>query len=285
MDSIVLYQLLALFFIYAFLGWCSEVSYHALITGTFVNRGFLSGPICPIYGIGIVGVVFLLEAVKTNTLLLFFASLILTTFLEFLTGFLLEKLFHARWWDYTGEPFHFGPYICLKFSLIWGFACVFVVKLLHPFILLCIGVIPLFLGKVILALFSAALVADLYVTITTVTNIFLRLERLERLSSEIQMISDRIGERISDSTLEVIARERQGKELLEDYKDALDKRLEESIELLTQRLEDHMAEFHQKISENSLGHRRILKAFPKLLPWKHRGFLDAIREANHKRKQ
>lgn len=279
MDSILLFELLALFFIYAFLGWCSEVSYHALVTGTFVNRGFLNGPICPIYGIGVLGVVFLLDAVKDSTLLLFFAALILTSILEFLTGFLLEKLFHARWWDYTNEPFHLGPYICLKFSLIWGFACVFVVKLLHPFILLCIGLLPLILGKVLLAIASAALFADLYVTITTITHIFHRLEHLEKLATEIQNISDRIGERISDSTLEVLEKKRQGKERFEEYIDALDKRLEESKELLTKRLEDSIVEFHQKLSENSLGHRRILKAFPQLIPWKNRGILDAIREA------
>lgn len=284
MDNMLLYQLLSLFFVYAFLGWCAEVSYHALITGTFVNRGFLNGPICPIYGIGILGVVFLLEAVKDHTLLLFFASLLLTSFLELLTGFLLEKLFHARWWDYTSEPFHFGPYICLKFSLIWGFACVFVVELLHPFILLCIGALPLVLGKILLAFFFGAMVADVYVTFTTVTNIFRRLEHLEKLAAEIQTISDRIGERISDSTLEVIEKQRQGIELFSEYKDSLDKRLEESKEHLTQRLEDYIAEFHQKLSENSLAHRRILRAFPALHPRKHRGILDAVRDAINNRK-
>lgn len=284
MDNIVFYQILSLFFTYAFLGWCAEVSYHALITGSFVNRGFLNGPLCPIYGIGILGVVFLLEPFKENTLLLFFTSLILTSFLELLTGFFLEKLFHARWWDYSNEHFHFGPYVCLKFSLIWGFACVFVLEFLHPSILTIIAFVPLIIGKILLALLSAALITDLYVTITTVTNIFRRLEHLELLASEIQTISDRIGERISDSTLEVIEKQRQGKERLVEYKETLDKRLEESKEHLAVRLETYKAEFHEKLSQNPISHRRIIKAFPHLLPRKNQGVFDAVRERINNRK-
>jgi uncharacterized membrane protein len=280
----LLYQLLSLFFIYAFLGWWSEVSYHALVTGTFVNRGFLNGPLCPIYGVGVLGVVFLLAPLKDHTLLLFFASLCLTSFLELLTGFFLEKLFHARWWDYSNEPFHFGPYICLKFSLIWGFACVFVVEILHPFILACIELLPLLVGKLLLSTLSAAFMADLYVTIATVTHIFRRLERLEKLAKEIQNISDRIGERISDSTLEVIEKQRQGKDLLEEYKDSLDKRLEESKEHLSARLEAYKLEFHEKLSDTPVIQRRIIKAFPHLHPRKHQSILDAIRERIHTRK-
>ena len=285
MDSILLYEILSLFFIYSFIGWCAEVSYHALVTGTFVNRGFLNGPFCPIYGIGVLGVIFLLEPVKQNLFLLFLCALLLTSFLEFLTGFILEKLFHARWWDYTDEPFHLGPYVCLKFSLIWGFACVFILEILHPSILLLNSLLPNILGKILLALLTAAMAADLYVTIATVTHIFRRLERLDKLAAEIQLISDRIGERISDSTLEVLQKQQQGRERISEYKEYWDKRLEGPKEQLIQRLEDYKLEFQQKLSENSLGHRRIIKAFPHLHPRKHRKVLDALRQVINHRKQ
>ncbi|MFQ9473221.1 MAG: putative ABC transporter permease [Oscillospiraceae bacterium] len=127
-----MYHLLWIFFIYAFLGWCTEVSYAALKTGRFVNRGFLNGPVCPVYGFGVVIVLWVLEPLRGNLLLLFLGSVALTSLLEWLTGFVLERLFHQRWWDYSQEPFNLGGYICLRFSIAWGLACLFVVKLLHP---------------------------------------------------------------------------------------------------------------------------------------------------------
>ena len=99
-----MYHLLWIFFIYAFLGWCTEVSYAALKTGRFVNRGFLNGPVCPVYGFGVVIVLWVLEPLRGNLLLLFLGSVALTSLLEWLTGFVLERLFHQRWWDYSQEP-------------------------------------------------------------------------------------------------------------------------------------------------------------------------------------
>ena len=101
-----MYPLLWLFFIYAFLGWCTEVSYAALKSGRFVNRGFLNGPVCPVYGFGMVIVLWVLEPLRGNLLLLFLGSVALTSLLEWLTGFALERLFHQRWWDYSQEPFN-----------------------------------------------------------------------------------------------------------------------------------------------------------------------------------
>ena len=157
----MLYHALWVFFIYAFLGWCTEVSYAATKTGKFVNRGFLNGPWCPIYGFGVVIVLAFLEPLKDNLFLLFLGSVVLTSALEWLTGFLLEKLFAQRWWDYSNEPFNLSGYICLRFSLAWGFACLFVVKLLHPTVLLFIRLIPHLVGLVLLGILMVVMAIDL----------------------------------------------------------------------------------------------------------------------------
>ena len=86
-----MYLLLWIFFVYAFLGWCTEVSFAALTSGRFVNRGFLNGPVCPIYGVGVVIVLFFLDPLRGNTFLLFLGSVLLTSLLEWVTGFVLEK--------------------------------------------------------------------------------------------------------------------------------------------------------------------------------------------------
>ena len=85
------YELLWIFIIYAFIGWCTEVSYAAVNRGIFVNRGFLNGPYCPIYGCGVVIVVAVLTPLKENLFFLFVGSFLLTSILEYITGFVLEK--------------------------------------------------------------------------------------------------------------------------------------------------------------------------------------------------
>ncbi|MBU5455114.1 putative ABC transporter permease, partial [Caproiciproducens sp. MSJ-32] len=147
-----LYDLILLFFIYSFLGWCLEVSYAAIKTGKFVNRGFLYGTVCPIYGLGALIVIISLNPIKNNILLLFLASILLTSFLEFLAGFLLEKIFQNKWWDYSDLPYNLKGYICLKFSIYWGIACIFIIKFIQPFIYTLINAIPIILGKIIIML-------------------------------------------------------------------------------------------------------------------------------------
>ena len=112
------YQLLWYFFIYAFLGWCLEVVFCTVNSGQWVNRGFLNGPVCPIYGVGMCIVLLALEPLVNNTLLLFLGSMVLTSALELATGFVLKKAFRTSWWDYSDH----ARLACLCFSL-WNLNC------------------------------------------------------------------------------------------------------------------------------------------------------------------
>lgn len=280
-----IYETLFLFFIYAFLGWCAEVSFHAVVTGKFINRGFLNGLICPVYGIGALLVLFLLEPFQDNIFLLFLSSLVLTSVLEFLVGFLMEKLFHARWWDYSEEPFHLGPYICLKFSLMWGFACVFVVKFLHPLVLRGIAILPQPLGIAMLTVFSLVFIVDLFLTVIAVNKFFQQLKHLDGLASEIHNISDWLGIRISDSALDLLKKQQNGKARLIEYKEQLDQKVEEQVEQMSKKLEKYKEDFQNKLSSNIPVHRRILKAYPRLSSQKHQKVLDIIRETINKLKK
>ena len=128
------YDLLWYFTIYSFLGWCSEVIFATVTTGKFVNRGFLNGPVCPIYGFGMIIVLFTLSPLADNLLLLYIGGVILPSVLELAGGWALYKLYHTRWWDYSDFPFNIGGYICLEFSLLWGVGTVVVMKAVHPVI-------------------------------------------------------------------------------------------------------------------------------------------------------
>ncbi len=189
-----MYVYLCYFLIYSFLGWCIEVCYAALNTKKFINRGFLNGPYCPIYGAGAVAVMYFICPFKKNLLVLFAVSVILTSAIELFTGFGLEKAFHYRWWDYSEVPFNLGGYICLKFSIIWGFACVFVIEIIHPVVKDIVSWVPIIAGEIFVSILFLLMAADLIVTVKTVLKLNTRMEKLQVLADDIHKFSDEAGE-------------------------------------------------------------------------------------------
>ena len=126
------------FFLYGFIGWGVEVVYAAVKTHKLVNRGFLCGPICPIYGFGMVGLIYSVSLIpmpdsgSMSAVAIFFIGMILTTAIELVGGWALFKIYHIRWWDYSNMKFNLGGYICPQFSLLWGLGSVLMIKVVHP---------------------------------------------------------------------------------------------------------------------------------------------------------
>lgn len=291
----MLYHALWVFFIYAFLGWCTEVSYAATKTGKFVNRGFLNGPWCPIYGFGVVIVLAFLEPLKDNLFLLFLGSVVLTSALEWLTGFLLEKLFAQRWWDYSNEPFNLSGYICLRFSLAWGFACLFVVKLLHPTVLLFIRLIPHLVGLVLLGILMVVMVIDLAATVSAIAKLNRRLALIDELAGRIREASNDFGEDLAERVLDAAEKGADWREDLEELSDRLAQRREELSDDLDELKDDFQARLDARKAQNrqqlqewkdsvqalmdkeSFGQKRLLKAFPSLRSLQHRAAMERLR--------
>ena len=285
------------FFIYAFLGWCTEVCFVALKTGTFVNRGFLNGPVCPIYGFGALVVLTALEPLRDHLLLLFLGSMALTSLLEYLTGLLLEKLFYQRWWDYSDEPFNLGGYICLRFSVGWGLACLFAVKILHPSVLLLIGFIPRTLGWVLLALFGASMAADLTATVRTIAKINRRLGQIDELAAKIRSASNDLGENLADRVLDAAEKGADLREVLDGWADDMAQRRDELDQLkddLSQRsaaarsalrgqLEEWKNSLQTLLDKEAFGQRRLLRAFPKMRSTDHKSALERLRRRMERR--
>ncbi|EOM7054304.1 putative ABC transporter permease [Enterococcus faecalis] len=124
-------QVILLFFIYSFIGWLWETVYCSLKAKKFVYRGFLVGPYCPIYGFGVLSVLYFVEPFENNLLVLYVGSAVLVTILEYVTSYGLEKLFHASWWDYHDVPFNLNGRVALPVSLFWGLGCVLIVKVIQ----------------------------------------------------------------------------------------------------------------------------------------------------------
>ncbi len=153
------------FIIYSFLGWCSETLYALYETKNFINRGFLYGPFCPLYGIGVTAMLFLLNPLKHNAILFFLGAVILTSTIEYFTGYLLEIIFNRNWWDYSSDFLNIHGRVCIPFSLIWGLASIFLIRYLHPLIANAVYNISYQYKVIILILFFSYFLVDLILTL------------------------------------------------------------------------------------------------------------------------
>lgn len=130
---ISVFRYILIFFFYSAAGWAVESLYCSIGEKRIINRGFLTGPMCPIYGTGaLVMTVCLYNPFSDKPLMVFLLGMILCDIVEYLTSVLMETLFHARWWDYTYEFMNIKGRICLKHTLFWGIASVAFVYVLHP---------------------------------------------------------------------------------------------------------------------------------------------------------
>ena len=272
-------ELVLLFFVYGFLGWCTEVAFAAFKSGRFVNRVFLNGPICPIYGFGLIGVVLLLAPLKGNLWLLFVGSCVITTLIELVTGFQLEKLFHAKWWDYSGMPLNIGGYVCLLFSLIWGVACMAIVLWVHPPIYGLVHRLPKMLTRILDGLFLAMLAVDLAATVATIRKLSRRLARITLLADEIHTLSDELGGNIAEKALAAKQKIETEQAKLEQGVERFEERKEQSRVQREQRLAELRAKVDAALSERGFGHRRLLEAFPNLKSHRNPESLRRLREA------
>ena len=285
-QNIILY-----FFIYGFLGWCTEVAYAAVKERKFVNRGFLNGPICPIYGVGVVIVVQLLDPYAHQLGLLYLLSSVLTTTLEWLTGIALDKLFHHKWWDYSEMPLNIGGYVCLLFSLVWGAACVVIMKIVHPMTEKLTELVPFPLGLTLCVLFIIVLAVDIAVTSAGILKLNKRLEAMEKIAMELHEISDKMGINIHENVMDAVEKlerlEDRKEEFLEKYGEFSDLKedLKEDIRGdMRMRREELKKRYEELAAASTHVSRRLAKAFPKMESRKHREILNELRERMEKRK-
>lgn len=259
------YQMLWYFLIYSFLGWVIEVIFHAVVLGKILNRGFLNGPVCPIYGFGVISVFALAaftgysqEALDTVPIwLMFVGGSLLATGVELIGGFILDMCFHARWWDYSDKPFNLHGYICLEFSLLWGLSIAFVLRVIHPHIhATTVGLIPEGIGYPILAVIYLVYLIDVVVTVLTVTRLNRYLRELDDLQKKLRVVSNTLTDAIGTGTyvtMNTIDRSREKADLAS-------KRLRESVSNAGTQLESSVRTLQQGIGSAMESGREYLDA-------------------------
>ncbi|MCB2291255.1 putative ABC transporter permease [Clostridium sp. CS001] len=173
------------FIIYSFMGWCIETVYATINKREFVNRGFLHGPFCPIYGFGTLSIIVLLKSIESNYVFLFLGSVLLTSTIEYVTGLILENLFNSTWWDYSDKPYNLHGRICLSFSIIWGFISIFILKIVHPYVVYTVNLIPTRPSIIILCAIFMYLFIDFTVTVITVLKLRTLLTQINNVHLEL----------------------------------------------------------------------------------------------------
>lgn len=238
------------FIAYSVIGWAYESTICSIDEKKLINRGFLNGPLCPVYGCGALVVVFFLNNKTDDIFILFMSGAILTCIVEYITSYALEKLFHARWWDYSDKKFNLNGRICLLGAVVFGILTVLVIKFIHPFIY---GIIsdfsPITLYITSFVIFII-LISDI---IFTVYHILLLNGRLAEIQAKIS-----------------------------DYKEEQKLLEEKARKSFSQWLEAHrdpIEKGKQKIGKiKRFQYKRIFKAFPKLNYTKNKEAFQHIKE-------
>lgn len=201
------------FILYSVGGWIMETLLYMVVQRRVVKRGFLFGPLCPIYGVGAILATLTLYDRIDNIFLLFFIGMVMCTALEYVTHYVLEKLFHTTWWDYSNKRFNIKGRICLKNSLMFGVGIVLIVRVLQPAIVYVTEKIPdtaiLWTSFVIYSI----LLIDLATTVSGLKNTVAQLQAFQKLiGGHMQKGLDLTDERISE-----IAERLKASEALSDF--------------------------------------------------------------------
>ncbi|MBQ7500722.1 MAG: putative ABC transporter permease [Clostridia bacterium] len=250
------YTICMTFIIYSFFGWCAEVIFSAADRGKFTNRGFLTGPVCPIYGFGMVALKLLLTVMKENIFLLFFGSVLIAAILELAAGFLMKMIFRQKWWDYSKEPFNLGGYICLKFSLLWGIGGSAVILGVDPVVQGVVEKLQGGLTVVIMVIILLVFAFDLFITVQQVLKFNKRVDELEDKYDNVKRIADKLGGRNADG--EAFGAER---------------------EMLENKYRRKATDFAKLCRNTAFKYKRIISAFPSMTSGRCANAIERLKAA------
>ena len=193
-------QWILLFFFYSFCGYCWEVFLYIVKERRFVNRGFLFGPILPIYGFGAVSILLTCVPVKSNVALVALVGTVSASLLEYVTGFAMESLFHVRYWDYSKRPLNLHGYICALSAATWAVFSVLIVSVVNPLVKPFVYMIPLDMADIAAVVLVCFALLDTVFAVRRALDLRALLESMERYAKELQVLHgglDSISEHVS----------------------------------------------------------------------------------------
>ncbi len=275
--------------IYSIIGWMIEVSYHAVTMGKVVNRGFLNGPLCPVYGSGVLMVLMVVDLCgewfgfetdlsRAKVIELFIIGIIFATLIELIAGFLLDQLFHARWWDYRDRRFNLNGYICLEFSIYWGLGIAFVLRVIQPVVENIVSSIPVRISWIMLSAFYLIFIIDIVLTVLTILKLNKQLEKMRDMETAIQKLSGSMSEFIGTSTIKTVEKINESQDKVEHAKDELKEDIRDRIDKTKADLEDSYKHLRLIIRyQRIFGMGRVITSISKRGNKMYQDILDKIR--------
>lgn len=236
---------LLFFYIYCFAGWVFESTYVSICHRKLVNRGFLNGPMIPLYGFGAITVLFAALPFREFPLLVYLVGMIAATLLEYVVGVVMEAIFKVRYWDYSSNKFNLKGYICLSSSIAWGFLSVILIYGIHRPIESFVQRQSFFMVSTSALLITVLFVADFMVSLRTALDIRDTILQAERMKEELNRMRRRIE--IIDTFVRADLEER-GDALLEKIEETMENRLGREINL-KEYIQETMIEMTEQVEE------------------------------------
>jgi uncharacterized membrane protein len=262
------------FILYSVVGWILETALYAIRDKKSVKRGFLFGPLCPIYGTGAIICTLFLYGRITNFFALFGAGFALCTVIEYLTHFILEKVFHSMWWDYSNQKFNIKGRVCLKSSLLFGLGVAVLLEYIQPFVEYVTYTIPLDARLFAAFIIYSILIVDIAITVESLKSIVKTLKELQKF------IIDNMQESI-DQTDEKV-------DVLVGHIKSIPPTTDEKLEQIKAKIRsnEHMQNLVDRMRNDNPQARRIIGIFPRLQLKEYKESLEIIfsRTADNKTK-
>lgn len=244
-----------LFIIYSFIGWCMEVTLKLIESKKLVNRGFLIGPYCPIYGYGAILITFLLKKYVDDPLTLFIMAILVCGVLEYATSYFMEKIFKARWWDYSKNKFNINGRVCLETIIPFGLLGLLIMYVTNPFFLAKLEKLPGFWIDLLFGTFLTIFVIDNIVSTVVISYIkkalkFIgsELDNTEELTKKIMEVlrqKSPLHRRLANAYPKLETVKLKIKEKKEEIKQQVEEQKREIIE----KVEEQKREIREQIAE------------------------------------
>lgn len=268
------YHWLTFFYIYCFFGWIFESTYVSLKQHHFVNRGFLRLPMLPLYGTGAVMMLWVSLPVKDNLLLVYCSGVVAATLLEYVTGYIMERLFKVRYWDYSSQKFNLHGYICLTSSIAWGFLTIFMTEIIHRPIERFVLNLPPSLEWCLLGIVSGCFVMDTIQSTREALSLAKTLESVSKLRADLEEMQVQLAllkaeteQNIENAKEELRAAVAENveahKEMVSARREALEEAVAARREELSEAVEAHkeaVAVRREELSEAAAARRETLAA-------------------------
>ena len=207
LDDFTFPDLFLSFFIFSFVGWIVESFYCSVGEKKLINRGFLYGPMCPIYGTGCIVMHLTLTRLFDYPWAVILAGMVICDIVEYITSFAMEKLFNARWWDYTGYFLNINGRICLKHTIFWGIGAYAYIYIVQPFHLIWYTAVPVLYRRIALYVILGIFLVDLLFTVKAAMNIRKIFNRINRIRNTIIELADKVqlgAEEVSDDIRQTV---------------------------------------------------------------------------------